>query len=859
MKKYCLYLYVVLGAFLGACSSEKNTVTSKAYHNITAHYNGYWYANEGIRKIEQTIRDNHVDDYNNVLRLFPPLDSSLAKSYDKELQEAIKMASIAIQRHPNSKWVDDAYILVGKARLYSMDWGNAIATFKHVNTKGEDKNARHLAIINLIRTYTEHQEYANAQAAIDYLEKQKLSNTNRKLFGLERAYYFQMIDDYDKMVRSLTSIDHLLKRKDRRGRIYFIIGQVYQELGFEAEAYNYYRKCLATNPEYEVDFYARLYMAQVTEISRSRDISSARKSFRRLLKDSKNKEFLDKIYYEMGIFELKQSNIREAIENFNLSVRKGTNRKIDGEAYLRLGEIYYDTLRNYEMSQAYYDSAIQSLPTDYEGYEQIKARQEVLNEFVKHLKTIQWQDSLLSLALLDSVALRTMIDSVVTERTKAEEQRQGKKRRRLNRVEIVSNNDNSFGNNDNNVSGVDWYFGNPNAMALGQTEFVRVWGNIKLEDNWRRSQRQSTGVTTRPTNPNVNDTPIAEDESPEATVDPVEVEYARISQQIPRTDEAKQEALALIEEAYFHLGDIYYFKLQERENAIETYRTLLTRFPETEYEPEVLYALYLMLKDFDEDTSEHYATLLKTKYPNSTFARILVNPNYLQESSQAAEKQKDIYKDAYRLFEMKDYKRADSVLRIATALGETSFTPNLELLRILLLAETDGITRYQYELDQFVTRYAESDLAAYAKKLLETSRQFEVALEKRRGIQYIEYFDQPHYFVVVYPNTAQLAEKVTNALESFNRATFTHLNLKTSNLTLSDDYNLTFVADIPDLNTAMAYYKAFAEKRPSLIAAGNHKIDNFVITKENFGIFYRTQGLNEYLQFFRKNYTEKNP
>src|SRR5690606_21303725 len=172
-----------------------------------------------------------------------------------------------------------------------------------------------------------------------------------------------------------------------------------------------------------------------------------------------------------------------------------------------------------------------------------------------------------------------------------------------------------------------------------------------------------------------------------------------------------------------------------------------------------------------------------------TFARILVNPNYLQESSQAAEKQKDIYKDAYRLFEMKDYKRADSVLRIATALGETSFTPNLELLRILLLAETDGITRYQYELDQFVTRYAESDLAAYAKKLLETSRQFEVALEKRRGIQYIEYFDQPHYFVVVYPNTAQLAEKVTNALESFNRATFTHLNLKTSNLTLSDDYN----------------------------------------------------------------------
>ena len=64
-----------------------------------------------------------------------------------------------------------------------------------------------------------------------------------------------------------------------------------------------------TNPEYEVDFYARLYLAQVTEISRSKSVNAALKSFRKLLKDSKNKEFKDKIYYEMGVFELKQKNL----------------------------------------------------------------------------------------------------------------------------------------------------------------------------------------------------------------------------------------------------------------------------------------------------------------------------------------------------------------------------------------------------------------------------------------------------------------------------------------------------------------------------------------------------------------------
>src|SRR5690606_9419214 len=131
------------------------------------------------------------------------------------------------------------------------------------------------------------------------------------------------------------------------------------------------------NPEYEVDFYARLYMAQVTEISRNRDVNAARKSFRKLLKDSKNKEFRDKIYYEMGVFELKQNDINEAINFFNRSVRSGTNQRIRGEAFLRLGEIYYDTLKNYELSQAYYDSAISALPKDYENYATIKSRQEI--------------------------------------------------------------------------------------------------------------------------------------------------------------------------------------------------------------------------------------------------------------------------------------------------------------------------------------------------------------------------------------------------------------------------------------------------------------------------------------------------
>lgn len=856
---YILFVAIIVG--LKACSSEKNTWTSKAYHNTTSHYNGYYYAREEIKKIEKTIWSSLTDDYNRILRLYPKLDTALAKSYDKETQETIKMASLAIQRHPNSKWVDDSYILVGKARLYSLDFGNAIQTLKFVNTKSKEPDSKHQAIIQLIRTFTEHAEYNNAQAAIDFVQKADLSKSNKKDLLLQKAYFYQEQGDLDNMVRNLSEVAPLLKKKDRPGRIYFIIGQVYQKLGFESEAYNFYKKCLATNPEYEVDFYARLYLAQVTEISRSKSVNAARKSFRKLLKDSKNKEFKDKIYYEMGVFELKQKNLDEAIVNFNRSVREGSNKQVDGESYLRLGEIYYDTLHQYELSQAYYDSATKALPVDYEGYATIKARQEILDEFVKNLRTITWQDSLLRLSSMDTASLRAMIDSVYQAKKALAAKQAGKKKRKFNRVEILSNSNNVFSTGDDggNDETADWYFGNPSAMSIGQTEFKRIWGQIPLEDNWRRSLRSSsTSVTVS----NVPDgsAPVGEKKPDEeaAPADPVGADFARINQQIPRTDSTKREALKKIEDAYFNVGDIYYFKLKEIDNAVTYFNKVLERFPETEYAPEILYRLYLIFKESDPAKSEQYASQLRREHPNSTFAKTLDNPDYIKESLLAVEKQKTMYKSAYEYFLAKDYTASSRVLNEAMAMGPTSFTPALRLLQILIVGKTEDISSYQLMLQQFSKENVGSEAGTYATKLLSASHELQQRQETQRGIQYIRSLEEPHYFVMVYRNDENMGSTPNMVLERFNASNFKDLNLKTSNLALNDEYTLTLVDELPRISSALEYMKTFTEKLPSLTGLTSHKFHSFVITKDNFDIFYRTKGLDEYIQFFERNYPSEN-
>lgn len=860
MKKPLKLLFFPLFflALAVSCSMEQNTLTSKIFHNTTAHYNGYFYAREKTREVEKVILKSMDDDHNEILRLFPKLDTTLAKSYAKDTEEVIKMASISIQRHPNSKWVYLDYIYVGLARLYSCEFQDAIQTFKYVNTKSPDINVRHEALIHLIRTFTEQAEYDKADEAIRFLEKEKMTKTNQKNLYLEKAYYGQVRDDYNLMVQNLTKADSLLNKSDRKGRIYFIIGQVYQRLGFGAEAYNYYRKCIATNPEYEIDFFARLNMAQVARLDDSRDIKTVRKQFRKLLSDAKNAEFKDKIYYELGEFERKQNHLSEAIEDYKLAAHAGKNKRIQGSAYLRAGQIYFDSLKKYELAKAYYDSAVSSLPKEFDNYDLIKKRQEVLGDFVKYTQTIQWQDSLLAMSVMDTAVLRKQLDSVLAVRNKPVISK--KKKKRVSSDSGASDSSNPFFQNNGGEitdAGTDWYFSNQSAVGLGQTEFQRVWGTITLEDNWRRSNKSTaaTGPQEQQVASNDGQKENADGEKKEVKT---EDQALKVLKELPYTDEQKKQALAKIEEAYFKLGDLYYLQLYEKQNAMGMYEKLLSRFPETEYGAEVLYKLYLIAKENGSPNTEKYAQQLKDKYPSSTFAKILINPNYLKETSVAVEKQKVIYKDAYTSFSKGNLRLSQDQINQAKAAGETSFTPQLELLEILITGKTEDATRYQYQLGEFVKKYPDSELKPYAEKLLSSSKEFLEKTEKAKGIRFVNALDEPHYFVVVYKTEDKLTDQLTQTLENFNNQNFKGKNLKTSNLKFNDVYSICFVSEIADRPSASDYFDKVRIQLGRMPSLTTYKFDTFVITKDNFQIFYRTKALDEYLTFFDRNYQTKN-
>ncbi len=839
----------------------QNNPIGITYHNVTARFNGYFIAKERILEIEQSIKDQHKWDYNEILPIFPQYDTTTSKSLETPITDCIEKASIAIQRHPESRWEDDAYILVGKARLYGSEFPEAIETFKWVNTNGDDKNDQHKALIFLLRTFVEAKEYKNALAVFEYLSKQEINEENKNELALNLAYYYQKKDDLPNLVENLTFAEKAMPRGNERSRIDFIIGQVYQELEMDSEAYSYYRKGLKSSSDYELSFFTKLNMALVSQLGKENDQRKVQKYFKKLLKDPKNEIYKDRIYYQMGQFSFKKGMLSEAIKNYKLSISNGKDNRQKSYAFLKLATIYYDSLRDYELAKVYYDSTLQILPEDTEGYEILKVRQEVLGEFVKYFNILNANDSLINLSRLPLDELEDFLENQLDSLEVAFLNQKEKKKKEERRERI--SNQNEFYNQSNQVSissdlSGTWYFYNTSEVSRGRSQFLNTWGEIKLEENWRRSQKSQISDNTEET----EEVAQAQTETKEkkATDEPVfdrEGEREKLLATIPSTQEEKNKLLQEIEEAYYQLGNIYNFKLQEKDNAVLNFVSLLDRFPESAYRPEVLYQLFLLFKPLDSMKSSLYANQLTDEFPESDYAKLVFNPNYVEESKALLEAYKKAYKTAYNLYENAEHKKSIALIDSVLAGNERNeFTDNLALLKAMNYGETDGVYKYQFELNNFIKQYPDSDLLDYANVLVKASEDFQINLYSSSRGKYIRNFDDIHYFLFIYElSNKSIRDTIPDLIELFIKEN--DLDYSSGNLVLDKVNALVLVNQFKSKQEAEVFIASFNDDfdpGDEIKLEGTYPL---IITKDNFDILYETKDLENYLSFYKKYYSSE--
>ncbi|RYU94473.1 type IX secretion system periplasmic lipoprotein PorW/SprE [Emticicia agri] len=717
-KLSVIILFLIITA---GCSQFTNSPTSKAWHNTNAYFNSLIIARENMKEADKQLFATREENYSALMPILLPMDSVKAQAVATNLKEVIEKTSLIAERHSNSRYLSEAYILLGKARLMKGDQINAIEVFKYVNTTTKDETGRHMALIWLMRSYTEQKDFETALKVSEVIRTLDLNKANTRDFYLTKAYLHQRRGEFATSAAIAEEALKLMSKSEQTARVHYAVAQMYDLIDQSGKALPHYLAVAKNRPNYDMEFYSRMNALLGEAVVRRGSTAGVQENFRKMLLDRKNADLKDKIYYTMGNLEAKKENYPKAIEYYNASLRNSTgNAAQNAYTYLELAELHYNKLVRYDLASLYYDSTLTALPKNSPDYERISRRALSLSDFVKYQRVLTLEDSLQRLAAMNPAALDKALEKSIQQKEeeakKAQELAEQIARKNNNvAVERLSDKDETFKR---------WELYDPVVIAKNKSDFQQIWGSRPLEDDWRRKDKEAGSISfrvergvagneTAPTN-GASRQEVAQQKA-DAAAKELEAKKKELYARIPTSPEKLVASQRKQEEAYYQLGKIYKFQFNETANAIATFKTLLSKFPKTVHEAEVLYLL--ALSSDNQETSPYRATLL-SKFPASTYARQLIRGN-VSITSDTESKAQVVYSQAFNLYSNDSYQSALKMAEdgLITYTG-TSIEDKFAMLRIILLAKTGQREVYQQALNEFIQGYPSSNLMPKAKELM---------------------------------------------------------------------------------------------------------------------------------------------
>src|SRR5208283_1468174 len=273
-----------------SCSNQKNTTTTRAYHNLTAHFNVLFNGEESFKKGQKKIDANFKDDYSRLLPVFTYGDYAIAKSISPEMEVTIKKGAKLITLHSikakpimkkghmspkekefynkneYNKWVDVAYLLMAKANFYKHSYkaSNDLLTF--IQREFPKLTSQFEARIWQARIYAETKEYKDAERILTLLEGDKELPKNLQIdLNTTMADVDLKQGQYDGAIKPLRKALELIKTKKLKLRYSFILAQIYQKNGSYKNASILYTSIIRKSPPYEMSFNARINLAATVD------------------------------------------------------------------------------------------------------------------------------------------------------------------------------------------------------------------------------------------------------------------------------------------------------------------------------------------------------------------------------------------------------------------------------------------------------------------------------------------------------------------------------------------------------------------------------------------------------------------
>ncbi len=829
-----------------------------------------------MKELENQIKTNYteilpVEDFGNLQQ---------AQAINSHLDRAIEKASKVVQKHSmyferreQVQRVPDSYMLLGRSYFYKQDYFLARQTFEYVAQRYERQPIRFESHLWQARTAIRLKEFERSITILDKLQTQVKRNDFPKEILPEipivYALHYAEQQNYQAAKPHLKKAAELNRDKKIRTRMYYILGQIHQQEGNFSEANRYYALVIKLNPPYEMKFSAVIRRAECFDAERgsSRNIVA---DLNKLLKDTKNKEFQDQIYYALALVSLRENNDTTAYNFLRQSVATSVSNDFQKVLSARkLADLYFEIPR-YKDAYTYYDTTMQVLQFDHPDFLFLENRTNTLKTLVEHLDVIQFQDSLQMLAALPEAERNKIIDQIIAE-YKAEQERIKKEEEAqamLDRPTMPMPGRDPNRGMLQQVTGGGWYFYNPQAITFGASDFVRKWGRRKLEDNWRLSDKRVYN-NFEGTDPLAaeSDT-LTEGKEGKDTGDPLKREtYLK---NIPSTPEDIAASNELIAEAMYQLAYVFREGFRDYPKSIEAFEAFLTRFPSHEHELNALYHIYtLNIIENNQLKADEYKRLILQKFPESEYASVLSDPDYFTKQEESKRKAASLYQDTYMAYKSSQYRMVVIYSNEAqNAYPESELLPKFAFLRALAMGGLHNQDTLATYLKRFIATYSSSELVPVAQGMLASygiegfeeetiQAQGETVKETEKPSIYTFSPEDNHLFVLLVNFTKSNVDASRVRISDFNTNNYKLDNLTVNTVVLDLEYQMISVGNFNGKDRAMAYYNAVVASDYVLSPQLRKDSFYFVISSGNYPIFYRDKVTNTYMQFFQKHYLKK--
>ena len=871
-----------------SCSTEKDAWLNKTYHNTTAKYNGFFNAGEIIKEAMINYSEARLENYNVIIPVYEYADEIGSKSLYAPMDTAAAKCETVIGRHsmPSMKkgqfrktewcrWIDDNWMVIGQSKFYKRDFEKALKRFIYIERQYSKEPIKYTSMLWQAKTYIELEDYEEAEDILkkliegqaeltQLLEEQKEEEKKQKSKSKSRsnskkknkstkddknpppfpknfnrdiapvyADLFLRQKKYTIAVEKLEKAVELETKRQFKTRLIFILAQVQQELG-SPQASSLYEQVVKLNPKYEMAFQAKIKEALAYSGGNNKSIKA---QLLKMVKDDKNAEYLDQIYFALADMTLREGNRPKGIEYLELSVlTSSSNNDQKSKSFLRLGKLYYAD-KNYIKAQRYYDSTMTVLPKEHEEFDLIELQNTSLTELVNQLEIVNNRDSISQLCALSEKDLISKIEDLIQNKKDDDA-----------RIEEENNNmaPIPFGGNTAGGSGGKFWVWDNNLRGKGFNDFKTAWGSRKLEDNWRRLNKNSISVGDEAT-----------DGEDAAVKDEYTLEF--YMKNLPCGDDEKLLASNNeMMDALYEIGTIYRIKLDDPNAAKETFNDLVGRFLPKQKAVSGLYQLYLL--EIGEQKERHKKTILND-FPNSEYAKLILNPNYKQAEQLAKDKDKAGYAATYQKYVRKQYAaviiNCNGIIKTDSA---NAFLCNYYYLKAQAVsgknAGLDTLGKLEGALSDVVDHCEGHEVYATAKAALDKIRKTNSIEEAKEGKgTYIFDPGLKHFFVMVIPNESGKTKDAKMKLSNFNSTSFSKSKLKTTSTFLDEGTQLVLVKEFKNKKAAHDYYLAFKVNKTQVKSLSG-AYSYFVITNKNYASLMIEKSLDDYLAFFKKNYAK---